>query len=134
MNKKRVIIAFGLFLLTIAGCENGHVEVKDNVSIATVSNETIKEEPKEILYETVDVVVTNIRCTWKNNREAYYTIKYKSDEYGIIGSMTNVSNWQRLGYDLDTKKIRIGDTLKAIMYSTAKGERILNRELGNLQY
>lgn len=122
------------FLFLIVGCQSPAPtdNSKDNAKIEN------KEEIKT-LYKTIDVVITDIDCTWRDNRGAYFSVEYKSDEYGVSNKMNNISNWTSLGYKLE-RELSEGDIIQAKLYSTVKiinGDKdnmeILKRRLGNIE-
>lgn len=117
-------------LFLIVGCQ----------APASINNTKIenKEEIKT-LYKTVDVVITDIDCTWRNKHVAYFSVEYKSNEYDVSNKMNNISNWTSLGHKLE-RELNEGDVIQAKLYSTVKiinedkdNMKILERRLGNIE-
>lgn len=121
-----VSVLLTLFLIV---CNN--VNIQDNIEVHSTAQQIVTEEEERILHEEVDVVITQVRCTWRSKSSAYYEIRYKSDEYNLEGYEGGISNWINFGYNLETKKIKEGDTVKAYLYSTVKGEEVISRSLGD---
>lgn len=101
----------------------------------TVNSNSTKPEQEHFYHKTVDVVITDIRCTWRNvkTQERTYSVTYKSDEYDLEHTDNQVSDWSNFGYKLTTKKIKVGDIVQATLYTHTQGDKILSRELGNLE-
>lgn len=127
-----ITVISSLFLIT--GCQTPASTCNpiDNTKIEN------KEEVKT-LYKTIDVVITDIDCTWRNKQGAYFSVEYKSDEYGVSNKMNNISNWTSLGHKLE-RKLSEGDVIQAKLYSTVKiinkdkdNMKILERRLGNIE-
>lgn len=136
MNRPKRILLVGaissLFLIT--GCQ-APAPTYDSTDSTKIEN---KEEVKT-LYKTIDVVITDIDCTWKDKRGAYFSVEYKSDEYGVSNKMNNISNWTSLGHKLE-RELSEGDVIQAKLYSTVKiinedkdNMKILKRRLGNIE-
>lgn len=126
-----IIISF-LFLIT--GCQSSTANNNSEDTTKIENTEEIKT-----LYKTIDVVITDIDCTWRDVRGAYFSVEYKSDEYGVSNRMNNISNWTSLGHKLESK-LNEGDIIQATLYSTVKiinGDKdnmeILKRRLGNIE-
>lgn len=106
------------------------------------SQETLDNEPTiqqlaepetRELYKTIDVVITDVKCTWRSNREAFYSVKYKTDEYGLEETDSQISNWTSFGYKLERKELDVGSVVQATLWSTVQGDKVLGRRLGTLE-
>lgn len=106
--------------------------VKENTATEHNSGPPVEEH---YYHKTVDVVITDIRCTWRNvkTQERTYSVSYKSDEYGLEHTDNQVTDWNSFGYKLTTNQIKVGDVVKATLYTHAQGDKIISRELGNLE-
>lgn len=127
-----IVVIGSLFL--IAGCQT-----PTSTCNSMDSNKIENKEEVKTLYKTIDVVITDIDCTWRNKQGAYFSVEYKSDEYGVSNKMNNISNWTSLGHKLE-RKLSEGDVIQAKLYSTVKiinkdkdNMKILERRLGNIE-
>lgn len=137
--KYKYLIVISLFLLFFSIGAIANINTNANTNNQSNNKVENKEEIKT-LHKTIDVVITDIQCTWRDNRGAYYSVEYKSDEYNLSNKMNNISNWSALGNNLE-RRLHEGDILQATLYSTVKivngnqdNMEILNRRLGNIDY
>lgn len=114
--------------LLLIGCENRE---SSNVSSEIDSTKNVVVNEERLFYKTIDVVITDIDCTWSDVIYKEWRVKYKSDEYGVEGS-DRVSNSDSLGHKIYSGRIGKGDIIQCTLWTNTKGDEVVSRRLGNI--
>lgn len=116
---KRLIFISLFLCVFLTGCE-----------VPAEVQESINEEAQtKKLYKYIDAEVTDIRCTWADNRIKHWQVEYISNEYGGITGTDSVSSYDSIGSGIYYGKIKVGDTVPVLMWSTVKGDEVIQRTL-----
>lgn len=96
---------------------------------------SVGKEPQVITYhKTIEVKVVDSRITWESAKSHYCTgfIEVKSEKYGL-NEVVNIATGSPHFYEVYSGSLEQGDTIKAVLYSVKKGDKIIKRYLGELE-